>query len=192
MKLLATALFLVAPACGFDTSGGGGGGTGDGDDAGAVIVDAARPFDAAAPSPDAATGIHLRVEVLMDGRSHLLVRGSTVQWLHLDNAAPGRHAGANAPTVIDGVDWLPVWPDADGDLENRDCGCLSDVYDGLAVALPAASASATVTEIQARGSASIVEEPSAGNNYTLVFEVNDNGLGGSDDYIVEVDTLVIE
>ena len=32
--------------------------------------------------------IHVRAYV--DGRSHLSIKGNTVQWLHLDNAAPGR------------------------------------------------------------------------------------------------------
>jgi len=51
----------------------------------------------------------LRIETLIDGRSQLIVRANTSQWFHLDCAAPGRHLFRNEPTVINEVDWFPVW-----------------------------------------------------------------------------------
>ena len=77
-------------------------------------------------APEAA--IHVRAYV--DGRSHLSIKGNTVQWLHLDNAAPGRLNDYpiinDHPTFIDEVSWMPVWPD-ESTMENRDCGCKSEV-----------------------------------------------------------------
>ncbi len=65
-------------------------------------------------------GTAYRFEALIDGRSQLIIDGTTLQWAHFDFAAPGRHEGANEPTIItavqnsdvilDKVEWIPDWP----------------------------------------------------------------------------------
>src|SRR4051812_24476594 len=70
----------------------------------------ASPPDA---SPDADSGppaLHLRIEAWIDGRSDLIVVGNTAHWHHYDYAAPGREMFVNKPTLFDGVEWFPVWP----------------------------------------------------------------------------------
>src|SRR5438309_2122593 len=62
---------------------------------------------AAPTQPDKA----IRVRAYIDGRSRLRLQGNTVQWLHLEWAAPGKHGGLNKPTVINGKEWFPEWPD---------------------------------------------------------------------------------
>src|SRR5438477_4162564 len=47
-----------------------------------------------APSP---TNV-IRVQAYIDGRSRLRLQGNTVQWLHVEWAAPGKHGGQNKPT----------------------------------------------------------------------------------------------
>ena len=72
----------------------------------------------------------ITVQAVIDGRSQLILRGNTAQWRHFDFAAPGRLDFKNAPTVINNVEWFPVWPDKP-DKENRDCdGCLSGYLHG--------------------------------------------------------------
>ena len=77
----------------------------------------------------------ITIEALIDGRSQLILQSNTAQWFHIDFAAPGRHDDGNnggrfEPTVINGVEWLPVWPD-EPDSENRNCNCFSDVFEGV-------------------------------------------------------------
>jgi hypothetical protein len=135
----------------------------------------------------AATPQTLRVTALIDGRSRLLLRGNTAQWLNLDFAAPGLWSGYGGPlpvpTTLNGVDWTPVWPSPD---ENRDCNCVSNIFTGVTPALPAAAVVVTLTAVQARMSAGIIEQPSAANNYTLIVEFDDNAAGGADFYIVDL------
>ena len=60
----------------------------------------------------------IRIEALIDGRSRLLLKGKTAQWLNLEYAAPGRHDQTKLPTVLNGKKWFPEWPDQP-DEENR-------------------------------------------------------------------------
>ena len=169
-----TALLVAAGACGFDPSAAG--------PVGAIPPDASAPPDAAAPLEP----VTVRIEAQIDGRSQLRMIGSTVQWYHLEYAAPGRHAGEHLPTLIDGVAWFPSWPDEPDD-ENRDCQCLSDIGEVFDPPLPLAPAVATVTPIEVRRAATIVEQPTAGNGFATVVELDDTGEGGSDTYVVEVE-----
>jgi hypothetical protein len=158
----------------------------------APAVDASSPTDGhtglpdGAPDPDAAAARYLRVEALIDGRSRLILTGDTAQWLHLDYAAPGRHGGADEPTTMNGVDWYPAWPD-EPTSENRNCECTSDVYQGPPLAMPQVPATVTLTDVAVRGSAAVVQLPAAGNDYTLVVELDDDPIGGSDTYVVDIE-----
>lgn len=136
----------------------------------------------------AQTTLHLRAEV--DGRSRLILSGATAQWQHFDGAAPGRlDCNNNAPmeaTWIDGVAWWPNWSDLP-DCENRDCsGCTSDSASSLPQPLPGAAFDAYLNPLAVRGSAAIVELPSAGNGYRVVVEFDDNVWAGADWYELEL------
>lgn len=127
----------------------------------------------------------IRVEALIDGRSQLILRGDTAQWFNLDYAAPGRHEFRNEPTIINGVEWYPVWPDYP-DAENRSCHCYSDIFYGVEPPLPQSDMTVTLNIIRSRYDTHIAQYPDAGNNYALIIEFNDNPPGGSDIYINDV------
>lgn len=125
------------------------------------------------------------VEALIDGRSQLILQADTAQWYHLDFAAPGRHEFQDEPTYLNGVPWLPMWPDVP-DAENRECECYSDTYVGVVPPLPMADYGVQLEVVQARGDVQIVEPPSAANNYRVVIEFNDNPILGSEWYEVNL------
>ena len=172
------ALLVAASACGFDASGAGPSGPGPAD--GSPVLDA----DADADEPR--EPVTVRIEALIDGRSQLRLSGATVQWFHIEFAAPGRHDGQHLPTLIDGIAWFPTWPDDPTD-ENRDCGCLSDVGTLIDPPLPQVPSVATLTAVQVPNVAAVIEQPSAGNDFTTVVELDDTGHAGSDTYVVEVE-----
>ena len=139
-----------------------------------------------APEASAETQI-VHVRAWIDGRSELILHGSSVQWQHFDFAAPGRldcDIGVpQEPTTIDANVWYPVWPDLPT-CENRSCGgCTSDVADMIFPPLP-------INEFFARlvpwgggsGDLSVIEQPHAGNNYRAVIEFNDSAFGGASWY----------
>jgi hypothetical protein len=138
----------------------------------------------------------LSVRAFIDGRSHLVLQGNMVYWHHLDFAAPGRHfsaPGDNVPTYLDGTAWCPGWPGDPPDLEpcapvdneSRDCDCDSTSFVGVPL-LAAQSQTVTLDIIQARAGVSIVQQPDADNDFTLVVEFNDNGPSGPDWYEIDL------
>lgn len=146
------------------------------------------PSAAAAPGASPAGTINVRAWV--DGRSRLVIDDDTATWQHFDFAAPGRlDCNTGAPieaTFLDGVSWLPDWPDVP-DCENRFCGgCSSSTYTGLVTALPDADVSLALIPIDVRGTAALVELPSAGNGWRAVIELDDNPIGGAAWYEVEL------
>lgn len=134
----------------------------------------------------ATTFLELKISIhaYIDGRSQLIVKANTVQWHHLDYAAPGRHGFVDLPTVINGFDWYPLWPDIP-DAENRQ-ECFSSIYTNLSPPLLDSDMQVQLSVIQARYSLTVVQYPTAGNNYTLILEFNDNPLGGPDWYECEL------
>jgi hypothetical protein len=124
----------------------------------------------------------IRVEAFIDGRSQLIIRGNTVQWYHLDADAPGQWNN-NYPTVINDIDWFPLWS---GNTNNCH-GCYSDVFFRLCPGMSAVEQTVTLTTIQQRdGDPTIIQQPLASNNYTLIVEFNDNPSGGAYWYIIEL------
>ncbi|MBS1119727.1 MAG: exported protein of unknown function [Deltaproteobacteria bacterium] len=163
----------------------------EGPAADAARSDAAEP-DAAEPDatqPDAPpVALHLHIEADIDGRSDLILKGTTVTWMHHQFAAPGRQGFTDFPTKLDAALWLPTWPDVP-DAENRDCECMSSTFAALPVGVPRAPATVTITPSQARGAPTAVQLPSASNDYTLIVELDDVGFGGSSNYVIEVDVV---
>lgn len=133
---------------------------------------------------------HLYVEAKIDGRSNLIIRGKTVTWMHFQFAAPGRETFTNVPTMLDEVAWQPVWPDVPN-AENRDCNCRSSTFDALPVGLPTVPSMVTVTHVKGRRTTtpSAIELPTSANDFTLVLEFSDIGLGGSDIYGANIDVV---
>jgi hypothetical protein len=157
----------------------------------AILASAFVPAVAyAQDSPEIA--IEIRADI--DGRSQLILRGDTAQWQHFDFAAPGRENFTNFPTTINAIDWYPIWPDVP-DAENRDCNCFSDVFVGVAPAVPDQLMEVELEILsvvrhddptQLPGTASIVQFPGPENGFTIIVEFDDNGPGGSAFYDVRL------
>jgi len=128
----------------------------------------------------------IRVEAFVDGRSQLILNGNTAQWRHFDYGGPGYDA--NLPTTINGRIWYPQWP---GDPRNCN-GCYSASFNGVSPAISAVAQTVTLNAIQARENLSIVQQPSAGNAYTLIVEFDDNTTGGGAWYVVDLDVPFVE
>jgi hypothetical protein len=127
----------------------------------------------------------ITVEALIDGRSQLILRKNTAQWYHLDFAAPGRHEFVNVPTIINGQEWFPIWPDVP-DAENRDCYCYSSVFKGVKPVLHPNNPPLEINVLQGRGAVSIAEYPSKANQYALVIEFDDDPYGGPAMYQIQI------
>jgi hypothetical protein len=124
----------------------------------------------------------IRVEAFIDGRSQLIIRGNTAQWRHFEANGPGYDD--DYPTIINGADWYPTWLGGDP----SDCqGCLSSVFSGVCPGISAVEQNVTLSVIQARESATIIQQPSVDNSYTLIVEFNDNEPGGAAWYIIKLD-----
>jgi len=144
----------------------------------------------------------LHIKNRIDGRSQLEVKNFFAGYHHDDHAAPGLHrhdvncqaesdvsatsaqvALAHDPTYINGNQWWPEWPE---NGENRDCHCDSSYFASKELLVPMTESKVTLNVIQARGKVSILEEPTAGNDYRLVIEWDDNPPDGCDFYEIEV------
>lgn len=143
---------------------------------------------------------HLRIAAFIDGESHLYIKGNTVHWKHFIYAAPGRWDADGAapftirPITLNGIDWLPNWPDQPNP-ENRICSmypCAGVESDSttLPISVPRVPSTATWTEVQTRRAQGIVQTPTAANDYELIVLISDYMVGGSADYIVDVDVVV--
>ena len=113
----------------------------------------------------------------------MIVKGNTARWYHISANAPGRHY-ADLPTVLNGVEWNPTWPDVP-DARNRDCKCHSSTYTGVP-ALWAGNQVVLLTVVQARSKVRIAQQPNSGNGYMLVVEFNDDAPPGADWYEVKL------
>jgi Stigma-specific protein, Stig1 len=118
----------------------------------------------------------LRVRVLIDGQSQLVVQGKTVKWHVIRAAAPGRWDGHDDATMLNGAPWLPAWP-AKGD--NRDCNCDSQPSPPVAAGLRAIAQTVTLTKVAGRGGVTINEQPSTTNGFTLKVDFSDPPSGAA-------------
>ncbi len=143
------------------------------------------PTSTPTASPTTTGAARLVVRAYVDGRSQFIVRRDTVHWHHLDWAAPGRQGGANEPTYLNGAPWYPTWPDSSG-AENAWCDCDSSTYTGVPL-LATQPQTITLETTWGRGSVTIVQQPSASNDWTLAVEFNDNDWGYADWYQITLD-----
>ncbi len=145
----------------------------------------------------AADTITLNITAYIDGQDLLVVQGNTLQWHHLDFCAVGLWGGANVPTtisttlngmvVMDNVEWTPSWPPFALCPENgADFPSFSSVFTGLTPPLPSTDTTVLLNPIQARGTVSIVQSPSAANGHTLIVDFNDDPEPGPAIYQVQL------
>jgi hypothetical protein len=130
--------------------------------------------------------IVIDIEAHIDGQDQLIIKANTLQWHHLESAAVGRHNGANSPTIIhtkeNGVAvteavWLPKWPKRPPDEIRPEA--FSSVFRGL---IPPIPTDWSLIKLFGRGDVKIVEQPDAGNDYTLVLEFDDAAFNSSSFY----------
>ncbi len=129
----------------------------------------------------------------IDGISELHIKGNTVQWNHLMWDVPGKGEEDLTGTVHDDptqltsadmgtVDWYPAWSLPFNEPQ------WSDVFTGLIWPLAAQDQSVGMSIGQAgSGSVYISQQPSAGNDYTLVITFDDEAPPGAAWYEVTVD-----
>lgn len=153
--------------------------------AGSLVLSAQGASAAGKVSSDLKPTRVITIEALIDGRSQLILRKNSAQWYHLDFAAPGRHEFVNVPTLINGKEWFPVWPDVP-DAENRDCYCYSSVFKGVKPVIHPGKQPIEINVLQGRGTVSILEYPSKANNHALIIEFDDNPYGGPATYQIEL------
>lgn len=118
------------------------------------------------PPVMAATG-SVRVIVSIDGLSDLFLSGNTAQWHHLQYTPPQE-------TLINGASWVPTGL-------SSFCDCLSDVFTGVAPAIPQTATNFGVTW-SGRGTVTLEELPSSLNSYRLRVRFDDVAPGGADLY----------
>jgi formylglycine-generating enzyme required for sulfatase activity len=136
--------------------------------------------------------IIIDIEAMIDGKDLLIIRDNMMQWHHKDYAMVGRYEGYNEPTIIsttrDGstvmnrVGWMPRWPEG-ASVRQEAVSC---TFLGLEPALPRAAMKVELTPLKCRGSVQIRQHPSAGNDYTLIVEFDDNKPLGFDWYKVRL------
>jgi hypothetical protein len=137
----------------------------------------------------------LTVRAFIDGRSQLILQGNILRWQHLDFQAPGRwiEGGGPKPTYLNGVAWYPTWPDKPN-ATNEDCKCSSSTYTGIPALAKAdteqSSDAVSLRVITARGNVTLVQQPTAANDYTLIVEMDDNVPGGAAWYEIQLNYRV--
>jgi hypothetical protein len=126
------------------------------------------------------------VRAHIDGKSHLCLQGSSIWWLHYDQAAPGRSQGGNEPTLIEFEPWYPEWP-VEGDTS------MSSKYTALYPPVASSRGPVDVSTMEGRGSVGAVQHPSRANLYTAIVEIDDTAHPGAAWYQVDIEyTYVVE
>ncbi len=152
-----------------------------------LLFDGQMPVSAKSDQSDrsltATKTVSIRIQAYIDGKSTIVLQGNGIHWYHLDYSAPGREDFVNNPTIIKTnlwKDWYPQWPDSFG-YEVRDCHCSSSTYTAIpALAKQTQTVSLKITN--ARGTVTILKQPTASNKYLFVVEFNDDPQPGVDWY----------
>lgn len=135
--------------------------------------------------PGFAQAYTINIRAYFDGFDQLIIRQNTLQWQHFYCYPVGEYPGNHYPTYIstptmNSVAWYPDWPNGTG------FEAYSSVYSGLNPALPAGKVNVTLTPVQVRGVARIVQQPSSANNYTLKVEFDDGLPPAADWYEIQL------
>ncbi|NQT88706.1 ankyrin repeat domain-containing protein, partial [bacterium] len=140
------------------------------------------PTDARRMAGDAIQTI--RIEAQVDGRDRLVFRGGALHWQHIGWGVPGRQGKMNLPTKVNGVPWMPGWPDLNGPTNHWTC-VRSTPFLALAPPLPQEPLDVGITVLTGRGTVRVIDAPSQMNDYTLTLEVHDH-QGGADAYAIDI------
>jgi len=132
----------------------------------------------------------LGIRAYIDGKSQLVITGSSLYWHHLEFDAPGRweFGEASQPTYLNQVVWEPTWPDIP-DSTNDFCNCNSSIYQGIPN-LARTDQRIWLDVVQGRGRVFVNQQPNAGNDYTLILELDDNSFNGADWYEVNMNYVI--
>ena len=138
---------------------------------------------------EAETNIIIEIQALITGQDHLIIKGNTFQWHHLEQSAPGRNLGGNAPTIINipwvGRDeWFPQWPSPPS--IQIDYEAYSSVWENIPYSLPTDGVPWTLEKQFGYGEVKIVEQPTEGNDYSLVLEFDDRSFADANFYAVKL------
>jgi hypothetical protein len=119
----------------------------------------------------------LRVWAQIDGRSRLVVKTNAIYWDHIIYTAPGLY-NTNLPTLLNGYKWYPEWIQLPG-LSHE-----------LSATTLFTSNSITINKLSGRGPVTTIQQPSVGNDFTLIVEFDDEVAYYEDYYEVILDGVV--
>ncbi len=112
---------------------------------------------------------HLTMRIRVDGMDNFTLQ---------DGKLSMEHKSWNKPSniFVNGASWQPLWDGKNSDVFARFNPSLAP-FSGVKV---------TFRKTRGRGSANILEMPTAANGQKLRFQIDDSGPGGADDYEVHL------
>jgi len=124
----------------------------------------------------------LRIVAQIDGASRLVIKTNGIHWEHIEAARPGKTSEPETPTRIGAFVWYPIWP-----TEGRDGPGASSTFE----AAIRFTGQVSMLSSTARGTVSIIQQPTEGNDQTLTIDFNDIFRPGSAIYEVVLSNLII-
>lgn len=138
--------------------------------------------------------ITIEINAFIDGKDHLIIKGNSLYWNHLDFAAVGLWNNRNEPTKIttyidskikmNTYDWYPNWDDTSSKEVRHEA--ISSKFSELKPAIPSCELKVKIVPANARGSVRIAQSPKRDNDYTTIIEFDDNSIDGADFYAVSI------
>jgi len=112
------------------------------------------------------------VRAYIDGKSDLVFMNNFVSWFNEEGDVPGKWAGSNQPTIIDGAAWYPNGWTALRDAAT--CQAFGPVVPGI----PRRNCSVSVSKTQTtRANVGVLNEPTKDNNFTTRIQIWDSQEG---------------
>jgi probable HAF family extracellular repeat protein len=137
-----------------------------------------------------AAAYSLKVKAWIDGESQLVIQKNTVYWHNLAYNAPGYEAQTKPlPTYLTTAQMGTVAWHPTGWSNGTNGDTTSAPFTKLNLPLSAAGQTVKVTPISVRGNATISQQPSAANDYTLTLDFDDKSSGGADWYEVNLEVI---
>jgi hypothetical protein len=119
----------------------------------------------------------LHVIAYVDGVSDLVVQDGKASWHNREWAVPGRHEGADFPTLINGREWRPEWS-SEGELREDQRSNSFELSRNIGSRVPAGDVSVR----KGRGPVTVSATPPDG----FVVTFDDGGFGGAEWYDVVI------